>query len=77
MDDFETYLINNVMSNPSYSTNTATDPNTQFQFYYSASGVALQVANLAINSSNAILARHCQRKDSTPCRPHQLSTAAC
>ncbi len=54
VDDFETYLINQVMANPSYSTNTATDPNTQFQFYYSAGGVALQVANLAINSSNAV-----------------------
>lgn len=54
VDDFETYLIDQVMANPTYSTDTATDPNTQFQFYYSASGVALQVANLAINSSNAI-----------------------
>jgi Putative Ig domain len=54
VDDFETYLINQVMANPNYSTNTATDPNTQFQFYYSAGGVALQVANLAINSSNAV-----------------------
>jgi hypothetical protein len=54
VDDFETYLINQVMANSSFSTNTATDPNTQFQFYYSAGGVALQVANLAINSSNAV-----------------------
>jgi len=54
VNDFETYLINNVMANSNYSTNTATDPNTQFQFYYSAGGVALQVANLAINSSNAV-----------------------
>jgi len=54
VNDYESYLIGQVQSNPSYSTNTATNPNTQFQFYYSTSGLALQVANLAINSSNAI-----------------------
>lgn len=54
VDDFETYLIDQAMANPNFRTNTATDPNTQFQFYYSAPGVALQVANLAINSSNAV-----------------------
>jgi hypothetical protein len=54
VDDYETYLLNQVRANPNYSTNTATNPNTQFQFYYSANACALEVANLAINSSNGI-----------------------
>jgi hypothetical protein len=54
VDDYESYLIAQVEANPSYSTDTATNPNTQFQFYYSTSALALEVANLAINSSNAI-----------------------
>jgi hypothetical protein len=54
VDDFETYLIDQVKANPNYSTNTAANPNTQFEFYYSSGGVALQVANMAINSSNAV-----------------------
>ena len=54
VDDFETYLINQVVANPNYATNTATNSNTQFQFYYSAGGVDLQIANLASNSSNAV-----------------------
>jgi len=51
VNDFEGYLIGQVTANPNFSTNTATNPNTQFQFYTSAPGLAMQVANLAINSS--------------------------
>jgi len=51
VNDFEGYLIGQVTANPNFSTNTATNPNTQFQFYVSAPGLAMQVANLAINSS--------------------------
>jgi hypothetical protein len=40
--------------NPDYSTDTATDPNTQFSFYYSAPALALEVSNLAINNSTNI-----------------------
>lgn len=54
VDDYESYLISQVTANPNYSTNTATDPNTQFQFYTSAPGVALAVAKQAINSSTHI-----------------------
>ena len=50
VDDYESYLLGQIAANPSYSTNTATDPNTQFQFYTSAPGLAMEVANQAINS---------------------------
>jgi hypothetical protein len=54
VDDFETYLLDQYAANPAYSTNTATNPNTQFQFYMSAPGLAVQVANQAINSGTRI-----------------------
>jgi hypothetical protein len=54
VNDFETYLGTQVAANPNFSTNTATDPNTQYQFYTSAPGLALVVANQAINSSTQI-----------------------
>jgi hypothetical protein len=54
VDDYESYLLAQVAANPDYSTNTATNPNTQFQFYTSAPGLALEVANQAINNSSAI-----------------------
>jgi hypothetical protein len=46
-DDFESYLLNQVYPG---STNTATNPNTKFLFYTSAPGLAMEVANEAINS---------------------------
>jgi hypothetical protein len=52
VDDHESYLLTQLAQNPSYSTNTATNPQTQFQFYTSAPGLALAVANQAINGSN-------------------------
>ncbi len=55
VNDFESYLIGQVEANPNYSTDTATDPNTQFQFYTSAPGLAMEVANQAINSGNQLL----------------------
>ena len=54
VNDFESYLLAQVAANPNFSTNTATDPNTQFQFYTSAPGLAIQVANQAINNSVAL-----------------------
>jgi hypothetical protein len=54
VDDYESYLLAQVAANPSFSTNTATDPNTQFQFYTSAPGLAMAVANLAVNSGTQI-----------------------
>jgi Putative Ig domain len=54
VNDFENYLIAQVNNNPNYSTNTATNPSTQFQFYFSTNALCLAVANLAINNSNAI-----------------------
>lgn len=54
VNDFESYLLAQVAADPGFSTNTATDPNTQFQFYTSAPGLALTVANQAINSSQYI-----------------------
>jgi len=54
VDDYESYLLAQVAANPNFSTNTATDPNTQFQFYTSAPGVALEVANQAIDNSTQI-----------------------
>ena len=54
VDDFESYLMAQVAANPNYSTNTATDPNTQFQFYISAPGLAVAVANQAVNGSSQL-----------------------
>jgi len=53
VNDFDGYLVAEYKNNPNYSTNTATNPNTQFQFYYSTNALAMEIANLAINSSNA------------------------
>jgi hypothetical protein len=53
VDDFESYLIRQVTINPKYSTDTSTNPNTQFQFYWSTKGLAFQILNNAVNSSNA------------------------
>jgi hypothetical protein len=53
VNDFQSYLVAEVKSNPNYVTNTATNPNTQFQFYYSTDALAMEVVNLAINNSNA------------------------
>ncbi len=55
VNDFESYLLPLVQATPTYSTNTATNPDTQFVFYTSAPGVAMQVANQAINSATTIL----------------------
>jgi hypothetical protein len=54
VDDYENYLLGQLASNPDYSTNTATNPNTPFQFYVSAPGLAMEVANEAINSGTRI-----------------------
>ncbi len=54
VDDFESYLYAQVNANPNYSTDTSTNPDTQFSFYYSTSGLALQIANTAVNGSNAV-----------------------
>jgi hypothetical protein len=54
VDDFQTYLLDQIAANPNYSTDTATDPNTQFSFYLSAPGLALEVLNLAVNNSTGI-----------------------
>jgi hypothetical protein len=54
VNDFQNYLVAQVTANPNYSTDTATDPNTQFQFYTSAPGLAMAVANQAINSSSQL-----------------------
>jgi hypothetical protein len=53
-ETIENYLMGQVEANPTYSTDTATNPNTQFQFYTSAPGLAMEVANKAINNSTAI-----------------------
>jgi hypothetical protein len=53
VDDYESYLLAQVAANPNFYTNTAIDPSTPFQFYTSAPGVALGVANYAINDSTA------------------------
>jgi len=55
VDDFEKYLITQVKINPSFYTNTATDLKTQFQFYMSAPGLAMEVANGAVNSGQKLL----------------------
>ncbi|HUE21278.1 MAG TPA: putative Ig domain-containing protein, partial [Bryobacteraceae bacterium] len=54
VDDFQTYLLEQLAANPNYSTDTATNPNTQFSFYYSAPGLAIEVLNLAVNNSTGI-----------------------
>jgi hypothetical protein len=54
VNDYESYLLPLVAANPNYSTDTATNPNTQFQFYHSAPGLAMEVANEAINSGTQI-----------------------
>jgi hypothetical protein len=51
VNDFQNYLLAQLANNPSYSTNTAVDPNTQFEFYPSANALAMQVLNQAVNSS--------------------------
>jgi hypothetical protein len=53
VNDFDNYLVAQYKNNNNYSTNTATNPNTQFQFYYSTGALAMEIANQAINSSNA------------------------
>jgi hypothetical protein len=53
VNDFQSYLVAEVKKNPNYVTDTSTNPNTQYQFYYSTNALALEIANLAINSSNA------------------------
>jgi hypothetical protein len=53
VNDYESYLLAQLALNPNFSTDTATDPNTPFQFYVSAPGLAMAVANQAINSSSA------------------------
>lgn len=53
VDDYQSYLKTQVQANPNFSTDTSTNPATQFQFYYSVSALAMAVANQAINSSNA------------------------
>ena len=52
VNDFQTYLIDQVLANPNFSTNTATDPNTQYQFYYSTVALAMEIVNQAINGSD-------------------------
>jgi hypothetical protein len=55
VDDYESYLLGQLAQNgPAWSTNTATDPNTPFVFYTSAPGLAMEVANQAINSGTHI-----------------------
>jgi hypothetical protein len=51
VDDFQSYLLAEWEQDNSYSTNTATDPNTQFSFYASTNALALQLVNEAVNSS--------------------------
>jgi hypothetical protein len=53
VNDYENYLIEQVKINPNYSTNTATNPKTQFSFYFSTNALALEILNGAVNSSNA------------------------
>ena len=54
VDDFESYLFAQLAANPDYSTDTASNPNTQFQFYMSAPGLAMELADTAINASTAM-----------------------
>ena len=53
VNDYENYLISQVEANPNYSTDTATNPNTQFSFYYSTNGLAVIITNQAVNSSDS------------------------
>ena len=53
VNDYESYLISKVQSNPNFCTDTSTDPHTQFSFYYSTNALGLEIANTAINSSSA------------------------
>jgi hypothetical protein len=53
VNDYEDYLVEEVITNPNYSTDTSTNPKTQYSFYYSATGLAMMVVNQAINNSNA------------------------
>jgi hypothetical protein len=53
VDDFQSYLVAEVKNNANYVTNTATNLNTQYQFYYSTDALAMEIVNLAINNSNA------------------------
>jgi hypothetical protein len=53
VNDYETYLLEQIQANPNYSTDTSTNPNTQFSFYYSPTALAMGIANRAINNSNA------------------------
>jgi hypothetical protein len=53
VDDYESYLIQHVKDNPNYSTDTATNPDTQFSFYYATKGLAMEIVNSAVNGSNA------------------------
>jgi hypothetical protein len=56
VDDHQTYLLAHLAQNPDYSTDTATDPNTQFNFYASTNALALEVLNQAVKNSNLTLA---------------------
>jgi hypothetical protein len=53
VSDYESYLETQVKNNPNYSTDTSTNPHTQYSFYYSTDALAMEITNLAINSSNA------------------------
>ena len=53
VDDYEAYLLAELQKNPAFCTDTSTNPSTQFSFYMSSSGLAMEVANTAINGSNA------------------------
>src|ERR1039458_1111034 len=51
VNDYQSYLQAQVKANPNYSTDTSTNPNTQYSFYYSTNALALEVTNLAVNGS--------------------------
>ena len=53
VDDYQNYLLAQLAQTPNYSTNTAANPHTQFNFYPSTSALALEVLNQAVNSSNS------------------------
>jgi hypothetical protein len=53
VNDYQSYLQAQIKANPNYSTDTSTNPNTQYSFYYSTNALALEVTNLAVNGSNA------------------------
>lgn len=52
VNDFEQYLLAQIQKNPNYSTDTASNPATQFVFYYSTGALAMEIANQAINGSS-------------------------